>query len=88
VTKQKKSTKNWKNQTPPYLSNGDTLGKCFCTIMFKTLENWGVGHLQIPKKKPTLGQNARVTQKPQIFYILQTLHFLGKTNSVTSFKTP
>jgi hypothetical protein len=31
-----------------------------------------VGHLQIPKKKPKLGQNAHVTQKPQIFYILQT----------------
>jgi hypothetical protein len=71
----KKSTKNWKSQTPPYLSNGDRLGKFFCTIMFKTLENGGVGHLQIPREKPKLGQNARVTQKPQIFYILQTLHF-------------
>jgi hypothetical protein len=78
VRKQKKSTKNCKSQTPPYLSNGDSVGKFFCTIMFKTLENGGVGHLQIPKRKANLGQNAHVTQKPQIFYILQTLHFLGK----------
>jgi hypothetical protein len=38
------------SQTPPYLSNGDRLGKYFCTIRFKTFENGGVGHLQIPKK--------------------------------------
>jgi hypothetical protein len=42
--------------------------------MLRTLENGGVGHLQIPKKKPQLGQNAHVTQKPQIFYILQIAH--------------
>ncbi len=33
-----------------------------------------IGHLQIPKKKSQLGQNAHVTPKPQIFYILQILH--------------
>jgi hypothetical protein len=33
------------------------------------------GHLQIPKKNSTLGQNANVTQKPQILNIFQTLHF-------------
>jgi hypothetical protein len=47
---QEKSTKTWKSQTPPYPSNGDRLGKYFYTILFKTLENGGVGHLQIPKK--------------------------------------
>jgi hypothetical protein len=73
---------------PPYLSNADTLGKFFCTIMFKTLQNGGVGHLQIPKKTPTLGQNARVTQKPQIFYILQTLHFSAKLTSSLALKHP
>jgi hypothetical protein len=63
------------SQTPPYLSNGDRLGKYFCTTQFKTFENGGVGHFQIPKKKSKLGQSAHVTQKPQIFNILQTLHF-------------
>jgi hypothetical protein len=43
--------------------------------MFRTLKNGGVGHLQIPKKKPQLFQNAHITKKLQIFYILQTLHF-------------
>jgi hypothetical protein len=46
--------------------------------LFRTLENGGVGHLQIPKQKKKLGQNAHVTQKPQILHILQTLHFLAK----------
>jgi hypothetical protein len=40
------------SQTPPYLPNGDTLEEFFHTIAFKTLENGGVGHLQIFKKKP------------------------------------
>jgi hypothetical protein len=71
---QEKSTKKCKSQTPLYLSNSDRLGKLFCAIFFKTLEN-GVDHLQIFKKKPKLGQNAHATQKPQIFYILQSLHF-------------
>jgi len=35
----------------------------------------GVGHIQIPKKKSKLSQNAHVTQKHQIFNIFQTLHF-------------
>jgi hypothetical protein len=52
---QEKSTRNFKIQTPLYLPNGDRLGKLFCTILFKTLEFGGVGHLQIPKKKPKLG---------------------------------
>jgi hypothetical protein len=46
----------------------------------------GVGHLQIPKKKSKLGQNAHVTQKPQIFYMLQTLHFLAKLTSPLTSK--
>ncbi len=36
---------------------------------------WGAGHLQIQKKKPQLGPNAHVTQKPQILYIFETLQF-------------
>jgi hypothetical protein len=54
--------------------------------LFKTLENEGVSHLQIPKKKPKFGQNAHVTQKPQIFYILQTLNFLAKLTSALASK--
>jgi hypothetical protein len=60
---------------PPYLPNGDRLWWVFCTIGFTTLENGGVGHLQIQKNKSQLGPNAHVTQKPQIFNIFQTLHF-------------
>ncbi len=50
VTTQEKSTKSCKSQTPPYLPNGDSVGKCFHIIGFITPENGGVGHLQIPKK--------------------------------------
>jgi len=64
-----------KKSNPPYLPNGDSVGKCFYIIGFITLENGGVGHLQIPKTKPQWGQNAHQTQKPQISYILQTWHF-------------
>jgi len=39
-----------KSQTPPYLPNGDSVSKFFYIIGFKTLENGGVGHLQIFKK--------------------------------------
>jgi hypothetical protein len=38
------------SQTPPYLPNGDKLGKFYYTIGFTTLQNGEVGHLQIPKK--------------------------------------
>jgi hypothetical protein len=71
----RKVNQGLESQTPPYLPNGDKLGKYFYTIGFKTHENGRIGHLQIPKKKSKLGQNAHVTQKPQIFNILQTLHF-------------
>jgi hypothetical protein len=70
-----KVNQDLEKSNPPYPSNGDRLGKYFCTILFKTLENGGVGHLQIPKKNSKSGQNAHVTQKPQIFNIFQTLHF-------------
>jgi len=73
--KTKKVNHTLKSQTPPYLPNGDTLWWVFYIIGFKTLENGGVGHLQVPKKKSQLGPNAHVTQKPQIFNIFQTLHF-------------
>ncbi len=75
-----------KKSNPLYLPNGDKLGKFFCTILFKTLKNGGVHHFQIPKKKPKLGQNAHVTQKPQIFYILRTLHILPKLTSPLASK--
>jgi hypothetical protein len=49
--KQKKSTKDWKSQTPPYLPNGDNVGEFSYIIAFRIFENGGVGHLQISKKK-------------------------------------
>jgi hypothetical protein len=55
--------------------------------MFKTLENGGVGHLQIRKKKGNLGQKAHVTQKPPNLLYLANPTFFGETNSITSFKT-
>jgi hypothetical protein len=39
-----------KSQTPPYLPNGDNVRECFYILGFRTLENGGVGHLQISKK--------------------------------------
>jgi hypothetical protein len=48
MTKHYKSTKDCKNQSPPYFPNGDTLKKCFHTITITTLEN-GANHFQIPK---------------------------------------
>jgi len=79
VKKTKKPTRDWKvnqrfkNQTPPYLPNGDSVGEFFYTIRFTTLENGRVDHLQISKKiKLQSSQNTHVTQKPQIFYISQT----------------
>jgi len=70
--KPKKVNQGLESQTPPYLPNGDSVGKCFYIIGFITLENGGVGRLQIPNKKPQWGQNAHQTQKHQISDILQT----------------
>jgi hypothetical protein len=70
--KTKKVNQGLESQTPPYLPNGDSVGEFFYINGFKTVENGGVGPLQIPKKKPQSGQNAHQTQKPQISYILQT----------------
>jgi hypothetical protein len=39
-----------KSQTPPYLPNGDSVKGFFYIIGFRTLQNGGVGHLQISKK--------------------------------------
>jgi len=50
---------------PPYLPNGDRLGKNKCTIGFRTLENGGVGHLKTSKKKPNFGGNTHVTLNPK-----------------------
>jgi hypothetical protein len=47
VTKQKKSTRDYKVKPPPYLPNGDSVEEFFYIIGFRTLENGGVGHLQI-----------------------------------------
>jgi hypothetical protein len=50
---------------PPYLINGDRIGKFYCTIRLRTLINGGVGHLKTPKKKPNLGGNTHVTLNPK-----------------------
>jgi hypothetical protein len=71
----RKSQPKTEKSNPPYLPNGDSVGEFFYIIGFRTLENGGIGHLQISKKKPQWGQNAHQTQKPQISYILQTWHF-------------
>jgi hypothetical protein len=70
--KHKKSQPKTEKSNPPYLPNGDSVGECFYIIGFITLENGGVGHLQISKLTSQLGQNAHQKQKPQISYILQT----------------
>jgi hypothetical protein len=71
----KKINQRQKSQTPPYLPNGDSVREFFYIVGFKTLENGGIGHLQISKPAPQSNQNAHQTQKPQISYILQTWHF-------------
>ncbi len=68
---QEKSTRD-KKVNPPYPPNGDNVGEFLYIIGFKTLENGGVGHVQILKPTPRSGQNTHQTQKPQISYILQT----------------
>ncbi len=84
--KTEKVNQGLQSQTPPYLPNGDTLWWVFYIIGFKTLENGGVGHLQIPKTKSQLGRNAHVTQKPQIFNIFQTLYFQATITSPIALK--
>jgi hypothetical protein len=51
VTDRKSQPKDYKSQPPPYLPNGDSVEEFFYIIGFRTLENGGVGHLQISKKK-------------------------------------
>jgi hypothetical protein len=72
VTDRKSQLRTGKVKPPPYLPNGDSVEEFFYIIGFRTLENGGVGHLQIYLKKSQSGQNAHETQKPQISYILQT----------------
>jgi hypothetical protein len=50
---------------PPYLSNGDRLGKFYYTIGLTTFENGGVGHLKTQKKKPNFGGDTHVTLNPK-----------------------
>ncbi len=38
------------SQTPTYLPNGDSVKGFFYIIAFKTLQNGGVGHLEISNK--------------------------------------
>jgi len=75
-----------KSQTPPYLPNGDSVGKCSYIIGFITLENGGVGHLQIPKKT-AMGSKCPSNTKTLNLLYLANLTLLSKNNSTTSFKT-
>jgi hypothetical protein len=84
---QEKSTRNCKSQTPLYLPNGDRLGKCFYIILFKTLENRGVGHLQIPKKKTKIRSKCPCNPKTPNHVYLANLTLFCKTNFTISFKT-
>jgi len=62
---------------PPYLPNGDRLGKNKCSIGFKTLKNGGVGHLKTPKQKPNFGEDTHVTLNPkptQLYIFCKTSH--------------
>jgi len=71
---------------PPYPSNGDRLGKYFCTILFKTLENGRVGHLQIPKKLKIRPKCPCNPKTPNLQY-LPNLTLLSKNNTTISFRT-
>jgi hypothetical protein len=46
----RKSQPGTEKSNPPYLPNGDSVKEFFYIIGFRTLENGGVGHLQISKK--------------------------------------
>jgi len=59
-----------RNFTPPYLSNGDSVGEFYYTIGFKTLENGGGRSLQNPKKKPNFGGDTHVTLNPGLHFFL------------------
>jgi hypothetical protein len=87
VTAQEKSTRDYKVKPPPYLSNGDRLRKYFCTIRFKTFENGGVGHLQIPKKNSKLGQKCPYNPKTPNLQYPPNLTVLSKNNTTISFRT-
>ncbi len=91
-----KVNQSLKSQTPPYLPNGDSVGKCFYIIGFITLENGGVGRLQIPKKNrngvkmPIKHKNPKspISCKLDTFKQKQ-LYIFGKTsyNSIFLVKT-
>jgi hypothetical protein len=75
------------SQTPPYLPNGDRLGKLFYTTLLKTLENGRVGHLQIPKKKLKIRLKCPFNPKTPNPQYLPNLTLLRKNNTTTSFRT-
>jgi hypothetical protein len=54
-------SRDLKFSKPPYLINGDSVGKFYCTIGFRTFINGGIGHLKTPKKKPNFRGNTHVT---------------------------
>jgi hypothetical protein len=83
----RKVNQRLESQTPPYLPNGDSVGELFYIIGFRTLENGGVGHLQILKKKTAIRSKCpSKTKTPNLVY-LENLTLLNKNNSTTSFKT-
>jgi hypothetical protein len=75
------------SQTPPYLPNGEGLWWAFHTIGFKTLENGGVGHLQIPKKNTAMGSKCRCNPKTPNLLYLPNPKLLAKNNFTISFRT-
>jgi hypothetical protein len=73
--KTKKVNQRLKSQIPHIFQMVIDYGGFFAALDSQHLKMGGVGHIQIQKQKSQLGPNAHVTQKPQIFNILQTLHF-------------
>jgi hypothetical protein len=71
---------------PPYLPNGEGLWWVFHTIGFTTLENGGVGHLQIPKKT-AIGSKCPCNPKTPNLQYLANPTFLGNNNYTISFRT-
>ncbi len=74
--KQEKSTRDWKGK-PPISSKWWRIKEIF--LHHWNQNTWkrggeGMSPPNTKKIKLQLGQNAHVTQKPQIFYILQTVH--------------
>ncbi len=79
---------NPKFSYPPYLINGDRLWWDYCTNGIRTLENGGVGHLKIQKKKPNFGGDTHVTLNPKTLNLGKTSYnsiFLAKPSHISIF---